>query len=351
LKAFADAGVDPKALEAAAEEGTDGLSRMVARHLMFPGKRRYTPVQVQEMAGVDQETARSLWRAMGFPIVPDDEVAFTDADVEALTVATGLLDRVGMDRATLLQQARSMGQAAARIAASHQDVIAEAVTETDVAVAATEAVTLAEEALPVLDHLLVYMYRRHLAAATEQRLLTTPSPHGGVSMSVGFADLSRFTEMSQAMEVRELAALIDRFNSSTADVVAQAGGRVIKTIGDEVMFAARDPGAAASIALILIDAVSGQDGLPPLRVGLATGVVITREGDVFGVPVNLASRLVAAARSESALVDEATRAVLAGDARFQFTPLAKQHLKGFGHVRPFRLRSAEEPRRVRSRRR
>lgn len=342
-QALAAAGVDEQSLNEAAEEGPEGLARLVARYLMFPGQRRYTPADLYATTGVDEETARSLWRAMGFPLVPEDERAFTDADVEALHLALQLFERAGMDQAIVLQQTRSMSQAAARIAASHQDVIAELVTYDDPVAAVERAISMAEETLPVLDRLLVYMYRRHLAAATEQRLLVSPSAEGSVSMSVGFADLSRFTALSQELEVRELASLIDRFNASTADVVAQAGGRVIKTIGDEVMFASPDPFSAASIAVALLDQVSGANGLPPLRVGLATGGVITREGDIFGPPVNLASRLVAAAKSDSALVDEATHDALEGDARFQLSPLGRIQLKGFGHVRSFRLRPAGEP--------
>ena len=204
-----------------------------------------------EKSGVDQDSAEALWRAMGFPLVPEDEPAFTDADIEALRVATKLFDRAGMDRTIVLQQARSMGQAAARIAASHQDVIAEVIPEGDPARAAEMALSLAQEGLPATEHLLIYMYRRHLAAATEQRLLITPSEEGGMIMAVGFADLMGFTALSQELDVRELAALVDRFNAATADVVGQSRGRIIKTIGDEVMFATQDPGSAAAIALDL----------------------------------------------------------------------------------------------------
>ena len=348
-KALADAGVDERALESAAAEGSEGIVRMVIRYLMFPGARRYTPPEVYAKTGVDEESARSLWRAMGFPEIPDDEAAFTDADIEALQVATRLFDRAGMDRAIALQQARTMSQAAARIAASHQDVIAGIVPNSYPVREAAEAVSLAEETLPALDHLLVYMYRRHLAAATEQSLLTTTSEEGGMSMSVGFADLSRFTAMSQELDVRELAGLVDRFNATTADVVTQAGGRVIKTIGDEVMYATMDPGAAASIALSLLAAVSRVDGLPLLKVGVATGMVIAREGDIFGPPVNLAHRLVSTAKSDSVLVDEATRKALAADSRFQLSALARLHLKGLGHVRSFRLRAAASRRPAKAR--
>lgn len=340
-KTLVDLGVDEQAFQVASAEGLDGLRRLVARYISFPGARRYTPAEVYAKSGTDQETAEALWRAMGFPLVPEDEAAFTDADIEALETATRLFDRAGMDSTIVLQQTRSMGQAAARIAASHQDVISELIPEGDPARAAERALSLADEALPATDRLLVYMYRRHLAAATEQRLLVAPSEEGGVTMSIGFADLVGFTALSQELDVRQLAAFVDRFNAATADVVAKSSGRVIKTIGDEIMFATQEPGLAATIALALIHDVSGKDGLPPLKVGVASGVVIAREGDVFGGPVNLANRLVTIAKPDSVLVDESTGDALASDERFHLTPIGRRHLKGLGLVRSFRLREAE----------
>jgi adenylate cyclase len=333
-------GVDEHALKAASAEGLDGIRRLIARYVSFPGARRYTAPEVYTKAGVDEDRARALWRAMGFPTVPDDEAAFTDADIEAVRLASDLFDRAQMDGPIVHQQTRSMGQAAARIAAAHLDVISEVIPQGGTPDAAERAMTLAEEILPSLDRLLVYMYRRHLAAATEQRLLVTLGEEGGVTMSAGFADLSGFTALSQELDVRELAALIDGFNAATADVVSQAGGRVIKTIGDEVMFGALDPASAGTIAVALLDQVSEREGMPALKVGVATGTVIAREGDLFGGPVNLASRLVTTARPGSILVDEATRESLSEDPRFEFSALAERHLKGFGRVASYRLRPA-----------
>jgi adenylate cyclase len=312
----------------------------VSRHLAFPGARIYTPAQSYEKAGVDRETAEALWRAMGFPLVPEDEVAFTETDVEILRAAAEMLEGTEMDLAVVVEQARAMGQAAARVAAAQQDVVEEMIPRDDLVHATERALVLTEGALPTLDRLLVYMYRRHLAVASEQRFLVEANEDGGAMMSVGFADLSGFTELSQELSVRELARFIDQFNSTTSDVITELGGRLIKTIGDEVMFAALDTASAASISLRLVEDVSNTGGLPPLRVGMATGHVVSREGDLFGVPVNLAKRLVVSARKSTVLVDRDTRDVLRADESFRFTPLARRHVKGFGHVRMYRLRRA-----------
>ncbi|MGH2785507.1 MAG: adenylate/guanylate cyclase domain-containing protein [Actinomycetota bacterium] len=337
-----DLGASEEETNAAAGQSLEQLAILVARHVSFPGARRYTPADVYRLAGAPEETARALWRAMGFPEVPDDERAFTDADVEAVRIATALFDRAGMDEAIVLQQARTMGQAAARLAAAHQDVIGEVIHVEDPLLAARESVSLAEEVLPTIDHLIAYMYRRHLAAAIEQRMLTQPTEEGGVTMSIGFADLSGFTERSQELDVRELSELVDRFNSATAGVVAQCAGRVIKTIGDEIMFTTLGASAAATLAIRLVEEVSGRNDLPELKVGLATGVVIPREGDIFGPPVNLASRVVTTAIPGSVLIDEATRAALEGVDGFRFSDVGPKRLKGIGVVHLHRLRRADD---------
>ena len=89
------------------------------------------------------------------------------------------------------------------------------------------------------------------------------------------------------MSERQLAVLVQRFERLASDVVTTHGGRVIKTVGDEVLFIHTDPAAAAAIALDLVEAMSEDDVLPEVRVGMAWGSVVSRLGDVFGVTVDV----------------------------------------------------------------
>ena len=115
-------------------------------------------------------------------------------------------------------------------------------------------------------------------------------------LSVGFADLVSYTRLSQRLEERELALLVDRFGAPLVRRHRRRrGGRLVKTIGDEVLFVADTPAAAAMIGLELAEAMAEDPELPDVRVGIATGTVLTRMGDVFGSTVNLASRLTALA--------------------------------------------------------
>jgi adenylate cyclase len=119
--------------------------------------------------------------------------------------------------------------------------------------------------------------------------------------------------------------------------------RFIKTIGDEVMLVSPDPAALLDAMIDLVDATDGDDDFPSLRVGVATGMAVSRAGDWFGSPVNLASRITGAARPGSILVSESTREAIGGDERFTWSFAGPRHLKGIkAEVKLFRARRATD---------
>jgi adenylate cyclase len=104
------------------------------------------------------------------------------------------------------------------------------------------------------------------------------------------------------------------------------------------MFAADSAGAAAEIALALVEAYAGSVELPDVRVGLAYGPTLSWEGDLFGPVVNLASRLVGIANPGTVLVADELGGMLEADPAFVLRHLRPVPLKGIGHVRPWVLR-------------
>ena len=123
----------------------------------------------------------------------------------------------------------------------------------------------------------------------------------------------------------------------TSDVVTSHGGRIIKTVGDEVLFVAWPPLAAAAIALDIATEIGADPLLPDVRVGLATGPVVARLGDVFGITVNRASRLTSIAQPGTVMVDDATARAVEVVSGFTCTPLRRRTLKGIGPVAPWLL--------------
>lgn len=303
------------------------------------GEFQFTPPEVASRAGVDLDLARRLWRAMGFPPVPDDDKVFTRADVAALRIAYELGERRVADPGIQLQITRVAGQALARIAEAQ---VAAAVESSPDGVSGTVIdPENASQLVPMLESFLTYTWRRHLVAAAWRQLADvgdTPGPEK--QAAVGFADLVGFTATSRHLTERELASLIDRFEALVYDHVPERGGRVIKMIGDEVMFAADDVASAAEIAFGLVTPDSDRP-LPPLRVGFAVGGVLLWQGDLFGTTVNLAHRLVNAARPGTILISEQAAEQLRTDERFVLRPIRGLPLKGLGRMRIYVLRRAE----------
>jgi adenylate cyclase len=139
------------------------------------------------------------------------------------------------------------------------------------------------------------------------------------------------------MDEDRIGDLVEIFESRCADVVAGRHGRVIKTLGDSVLFVCDDPAQAMEIAQTIVDVIGRDNRLPDVRLGLATGSVVMLLGDVFGPPVNLAARLTGVARRNRVITDRATADLLPGE-RFDSRPLPPRPLRGFGVVEPVAVR-------------
>lgn len=329
-------------IEAAPAFTTIATLDAAARHLLGPAD--LTPLDVAREAGVDLDLARRFWRALGFPPIPDDQAYFAAADVAMLRAAADLVARGGNDAEVVLQMTRVIGQSLARVAEAQLTAVGVRPTVSD----AAPRIELAGGGSGDIDLLVTsvepflgYIWRRHLLAALA-RLAAEPGAgtQEGREIAVGFADMVGFTAISQQLEEHDLATMVSRFEAMAADRVAQAGGRLVKMIGDAVMFAADQLTDAALIALDLVECHAHDPALPDLRAGLAFGPTLSWEGDLFGPTVNLASRLVNIARPGTVLVDPAAAQHLAGAEVFQLRTMRRVQLKGIGRVRASVLRRA-----------
>jgi adenylate cyclase len=188
-----------------------------------------------------------------------------------------------------------------------------------------------------LEHWLVYIWRRHFAAEVKRTAVQFGANEAGATV-VGFADLVGFTGLSRQLDETELAAAVAAFESTAVDRVGANGGRIVKMIGDEVMFETPTPKAGAETVLDLVEAFAADDKLPDVRAGLAAGPAIRNQGDLFGSAPNLASRLVDQAYPGTILVSDTIREALTEDEAFEFRAVLPRTLKGFGRTRFWVLR-------------
>ena len=162
------------------------------------------------------------------------------------------------------------------------------------------------------------------------------------ALTIGFADLVGFTALSQSITPQELAAIVDRFEAIAYEHIPERGGRVVKMIGDEIMFAVPDGAFAADIALALVDACARDSLVPDVRIGLASGPTLSWEGDLYGPTVNLASRIVSIAYAASVVVSSDIHDALADDEQLRWKSLRTRQLKDIGRVQLWAVRRASD---------
>jgi adenylate cyclase len=322
---------------------------------LLGGERTLRRREVAAGAGVSLLSARKIWRAMGFPNLGDDDVAFTHRDQEALGIVIGMVREGLLTEETAISVTRSIGQMTDRMAvwqieALVEDLVAEhGVSDAD---ARRAVVSELPRLIEPLEQLLVYSYRRQLNAGVQRLAVRASqglasSEHGRegdeddtplpLARAVGFADLVSYTSLSRRMNEKTLAKLVQRFENICAEIISVGGGRLVKTIGDEVLFNCETPVAGAQISLALAEAMAADDFLPEARVAMVWGRVLSRLGDIYGPTVNLAARLTSLAEPGTVLVDSVTAASLAGDDRFVLTELPVEQVRGFGEIAPVLL--------------
>jgi adenylate cyclase len=306
----------------------------------FPDGVRYTAAEVAERTGVGLDQAKKLWRALGFPEA-GDEAFYTEDDLAALVTLTDIVASGIIDFDLAVNLTRGVGQTMARL--SDWEVSAmvhhlESLGKLDERSGLAEvAAAVTAELNTRFESLLTYAWRRHMTAALTRLEASQADDLGTTQVTVGFADIVSFTALSNTLTQEKIGDLVELFESRCADVVAVQQGRVIKSLGDSVLFVNEDPIRAYDTAEGIINVI-GRDGrMPDVRLGLATGSVVTRLGDVFGPPVNMAARLTAVARRNRIIVDEATAAVLPVD-QFETRRLPARPVRGFGIVEPVAVR-------------
>jgi adenylate cyclase len=294
-------------------------------------------------SGIPAAKLRLFWRALGFPDPEPGEATFTQRDLDMLRTVLHFIDEAVLDETVAMQMARVIGSSLSRIATAQVEVAD--LQRGGISLGDTGELTDEERAreiqreaelIPVLSRVIESVWRRHLAVAARNRILQ--ADEAPEQVAVGFADLEGFTSLSQQLPEHELAELVNRFEQVAYDVVAQhPGARVVKMIGDEVMFATDDVRQGVELALALAEAYGNDDALGDVRVGLASGRALKLEGDLYGPAVNLASRIVSIAYPGSVVVSTEVRDALEDDPAFRFRALRPHHLRHIGRVRLWRV--------------
>lgn len=344
LERLAKDDIPLDALRSAVEQGRLAVLPL---EYMLAGEPRFTPEEVAERAGVPVEVLERQWRSIGVAIPERGEKTLANEDLEAAHRQRALLDSgLGVDEISEL--GRTIAVAMSQFAAATRQVMATSFappedSESEI----SERIAEQTRALiPLVGPTLEYVYRLHLReqlrhAAFGAGGLGGEGPAAGTA-AIAFADLVGYTELGEAMPPEELGRVTGRLEELAREV-ATGPVRLVKLIGDAAMFASPDTDALVCSTFELIDgmAAEGED-FPLLRAGITRGPVLSRGGDFYGAPVNLASRITGAARASSVLVSAEVKEELDAE-DYRFSNAGHKHLKGIsGAVQLYRCREVED---------
>jgi adenylate cyclase len=272
------------------------LQRLAAELLFMNDRRRLTLEEVAGAAGVAPTVVQTMRRAAGLPHLQATQRSFTDGDARVAAAVEAGAELLGRDRA--LQLLRVVSAATARIADAAISTFvttagASSVADDDELVRTSQlAAALQSELVTVMEALL----RQHLVH------LARPNVVGGQSdgfeiahTAVGFVDVISSTALAEHLPLQQIGQAILDFESTSTEIVTAHRGRIVKFVGDEVMFRAPTLADACAAALDLVHHYRNDPVLPGVRAGVADGQVLVRDGDCFGPVVNLAARVVKSA--------------------------------------------------------
>ena len=328
--------------------------------LLLGGEPAFDLRRLARRAGTGLDLAQRFWQAMGFADVDPDAVRFTERDVEALCGVADLIDEHDdgapspSAASSVLELLRAQSYTMDRLVLWQFETLVADISDRfnlDDTSARLVALDHIDEMVSSLERQLSYVWRRHLAALlgrTESEVAKRGREEAGpdlfpLSRCLGFVDIVSFTQRAQTMGRMELSTMLDDFETTARNVVTSRGARVVKTIGDAVMYIADDLSTAADVVTAMVAELQAGPDMLLVRASLVQGRVVSRSGDVFGPPVNLASRLVGTAEPGGIRMDEATaQALMRGpDAeRYRVRACHEVVAKGLGNIVPWSLERA-----------
>jgi class 3 adenylate cyclase len=284
--------------EMVAAERQGRLFGLAGDALLWSGPQIYTLRTAAEAIGVDLADVEHGWAMLGLTVADPDTPALSQADVDGLATWVAMRMQWGPDAADGFL--RVLGATLSRLAEAISSTIRTSQPKMWLGLTGDELATAqvyreAAEFVPRVGAMIDALHRHHLVSTRTFIEAVDTGPSASVVCGVGFADLSGFTALTQTLTPAELSTMLTEFGATVSDVVHADGGRVVKFIGDAVMWVSSNPERLAKAAIDLVDHPRAREEGLEVRAGLGYGQILAINGDYFGNAVNLAARLVAAA--------------------------------------------------------
>jgi class 3 adenylate cyclase len=266
--------------------------------LLWSGPQTHSLRSAADSIGVAVTDVEHAWAMLGLTVADVDSPALSQADVDSLATWVAMRTQLGNDAADVFL--RVLGATVARLAEAGSSMIRAGRPElwlghTQDELTTAKAYHSVVELVPRIGAMIDAVHRHHLVSTRMFIEGVVQGRSASLVCGVGFADLSGFTALTQILTPAELSDMLSKFGATVGDVVHADGGRVVKFLGDAVMWVSSDPERLAKAALDLVDHPRARAAGLQVRAGLGYGEILAMSGDYFGNAVNLAARLVAAA--------------------------------------------------------
>ena len=332
------------------ERGTaNGTLLLVAAGRSLGSGARYSAQDIVRKTGLDLDFLAALGRASGLPLpVAPDVLHYGETDLEAARTSKRFLD-AGLTPAAVLSTNRVLSRGLAQTAEVMRQQVLELALRPGLSereLAETTA-AVSESLVPLVGPLVDQTLRIQLNHAVREEMVTSAERQAGElpgarEVSVAFADLVGFTRLGEQLPPGELEQVAERLVQLTGELV-EPPVRLVKSVGDAVLLVSPDSLPLVQVALALVEAADAEDeAVPQLRVGVASGPAVSRAGDWFGRPVNLASRITSVARAGSVVADAATRELLGETGGLRWSYVGERKLKGVPPVKLHRVRPPKD---------
>jgi len=323
---------DGVALSEMRRRSAEGTIVFLPAELVIGGRERYTALEISERTKVDLALLLSMRRAMGLPVPADDDPVYTQADLDSVGMGR-LFREAGISEEEILDLLRTLGRGLSQAAETMRTLVLRLVLEPGLSEQdlAERFAYAASQLSPTLGPLITNLLTLHLRQMAEGEAINAAERIGGRlpgsrEITVCFADLVGFTRLGEEVPPDELGRLASRLEALATEVI-QPPVRLIKTIGDAVMLTSSEPEPLIETALTLVEAADAEgEDFPQLRAGIAAGAALSRAGDWFGRPVNLASRITAMARPGSVLAEREVRESVRDSFRWSYA--GERRLRG-----------------------
>ncbi len=325
---------------------------LASRHLIGDDGTYVSAREISNEHHIDLMLLQRVQRAIGLARVDDPDAAIhMRADGEAAAYAQRFVE-MGLNPDQVVLVVRVLAEGLSHAAevmryAALAAIMRPGSTELEVAKASKTLVSQIGPQLGPMIEQMLFMQLRHMmeteAINAAERAAGKPLP-GARQVTVAFADLVGFTPLGEVVSPEELGHLASRLANLARDVTVPPV-RFIKTIGDAVMFVCPEPAPLLDVVLKLVEAVDTDNDFPRLRAGMSSGMAVSRAGDWFGSPVNVASRVTGVARPGTVLVADSVWEAVGESGQYSASFAGARRLKGVkSEVKLFRVRRGGDSR-------